>query len=156
MLTEFGYSAILITMLAIRFKGVGKKHQRSYRLVVGERRSKLHGKFVEDLGWYNPHTKEAGLNADRIKHWLNNGAQPSDTVHNLLITKGVLEGEKRMNHNLVPPKAEEEKPAEKKQESAEAEAAPASAQDSGKAQPAAEPAAEAAPAEEKTEEPKAE
>lgn len=93
-------------MLSIKLRNVGKKRQRTYRLVVLEKKSKLKGKFTEDLGWYNPHTKKAEIKADRIKYWVGVGAQPSDTVHNLLVKNGVLEGTKRPKHN-VPKKAEE-------------------------------------------------
>lgn len=71
-------------MLAIKLQRIGKKHQAMYRVVVGEKRSKLNGRQTEDVGWYNPHTKKAGLKADRIKHWLATGAQPTNTVQALL------------------------------------------------------------------------
>ena len=67
-------------MLAIRLKGIGKKHQRSFRVVLQETRSKLLGKFIEDLGWYNPHTNKSELNKERIQHWIGVGAKPSMTV----------------------------------------------------------------------------
>ncbi len=78
-------------MLAIKLQRIGKKHQAMYRLVVGERRSKLNGRQVEDLGWYNPHTKEAKFNATRVNHWMSKGAQPTDTVRVLLGKHGVLQ-----------------------------------------------------------------
>lgn len=78
-------------MLAIKLQRIGKKHQAMYRLVVGEKRTKLNGRHTEDLGWYNPHTKAAGFKADRVKHWLSVGAQPTDTVQNLL-KKHIKEG----------------------------------------------------------------
>jgi len=71
-------------MLVIRLKGIGKKHQRSFRLVLQEKRSKLVGKFIEDLGWFNPHTNKSELNKDRINHWMKVGAQPSMTVAQVL------------------------------------------------------------------------
>lgn len=71
-------------MLMIKLQRIGKKHQAMYRLVVGEKRSKLNGRQVEDLGWYNPHTKKAAFNHGRIDHWVKNGAQPTDTVKVLL------------------------------------------------------------------------
>ena len=67
-------------MLAIRLKGIGKKHQRSFRVVIQETRSKLLGKFIEDLGWYNPHTNKVELNKERIQHWIGVGARPSMTM----------------------------------------------------------------------------
>lgn len=67
-------------MLAIKLKGAGKKHQRSFRLVVQERRSKLVGKSIEDLGWYNPHTNKNEINKERVAYWMKVGAQPTMTV----------------------------------------------------------------------------
>lgn len=75
-------------MLAIKLQRTGKKHQAMYRLVVGEKRSKLNGRQTEDLGWYNPHTKKAEFKADRVKYWLSTGAQPTATVRVLLKKNG--------------------------------------------------------------------
>ncbi len=72
-------------MLSIRLRNVGKKHQRSFRLVVQEAKSKLQGKFVEDLGWWNPHTNKAEIKNDRAEYWIGKGAQPSATVRQLLV-----------------------------------------------------------------------
>lgn len=94
-------------MLALRLKRIGKKHQAAFRLVVGERRSKLKGDYTEDLGWYNPNLKKAEFKADRVKYWMSVGAKPSDTVHNLLIKYKVIEGAKVANHKQ--PKKEEVK-----------------------------------------------
>ncbi len=71
-------------MLAIKLQTAGKKHQRSFRVVVQEKRSKLQGKSVEDLGWWNPHTNKAELKIDRAEYWIKSGAQPSETVSKLL------------------------------------------------------------------------
>ncbi len=81
-------------MLAIKLQRVGKKHQPSYRLVVAEKRSKMAAPPVEDLGAYNPFTKAVTLNAERISFWIKNGAQPTLTVHNLLVTQGALSAPK--------------------------------------------------------------
>jgi small subunit ribosomal protein S16 len=71
-------------MLSIRLRNVGKKHQRSFRLVVQESHSKLQGKFLEDLGWWNPHINKAEIKNDRAEYWIGKGAQPSQTVRQLL------------------------------------------------------------------------
>jgi len=71
-------------MLAIKLRNVGKKHQRSFRVVVQEKRSKLQGKFVEDLGWWNPHTDKTELKIGRAEYWIKSGAQPSQTVRQLI------------------------------------------------------------------------
>lgn len=77
-------------MLAIKLQRIGKKHQPSYRLVVAERRSKMAAPPTEDLGAYNPATKQATFNKERVAHWLKVGAQPTVTVHNLLVKEGLL------------------------------------------------------------------
>jgi len=85
----------MINMLIIRLKPVGKKKQISFRVTVGEKRSKLNGKVMEDLGFYNPHNDKFGLKEERIKYWMSNGAQVSDTVHNILVKGGVIDSPKR-------------------------------------------------------------
>jgi small subunit ribosomal protein S16 len=94
-------------MLALRLKRIGKKHQAAFRLVVGERRSKLKGDYTEDLGWYNPGLEKAEFNKERVKYWMSVGAKPSDTVYNLLVSFKVIDGKKIANHKQ--PKKEEVK-----------------------------------------------
>ena len=79
-------------MLAIKFKKIGKKHQATFRLVVIPRRSKLNGRFVEDIGWYNPHSKKSEIDVARVKYWIGVGAQTTPTVHNLLVSQKIVEG----------------------------------------------------------------
>ena len=81
-------------MLAIKFKKVGKKNQAAFRLVVMEKRSKLQGEFVDDLGWVDPHRDTFSINTERVAHWLASGAQPTDTVRNLLIRAKAITGKK--------------------------------------------------------------
>ena len=81
-------------MLAIKLKRIGKKKQASFRVVVSERRSKLNGRSVEDLGWVNPRTNTFNVVKDRVLHWIGVGAKPTDTVHNLLVRTGVIKGPK--------------------------------------------------------------
>ncbi len=82
-------------MLAIKLQRVGKKHQPSYRLVVAEKRSKMAGPPVEDLGSYSTFTKKASINKERVSHWLRVGAEPTVTVHNFLIREGILTSAKK-------------------------------------------------------------
>ncbi len=82
-------------MLVLRLKPIGKKKQISFRLVVAEKRSKLDGRFIEDLGFYNPKTDQFNFKAERVKARIKEGAQVSDTVYNLLVTSGIIEGAKR-------------------------------------------------------------
>ncbi len=77
-------------MLAIKLQRVGKKHQPSYRFVVALKKSKMAAPPVEDLGSYNPFSKAAALKKDRVLHWIKVGAQPTVTVHNLLVKQGIV------------------------------------------------------------------
>jgi small subunit ribosomal protein S16 len=66
----------------IRLKRVGAKNNPVYRIVVADRRSPRDGKFIEEIGTYNPVKKDDNftINLDRAQYWVKNGAQPSDTV----------------------------------------------------------------------------
>ncbi len=83
-------------MLVIRLTRVGKKKQPSYRIVVQEKHKDPWGKAMDFVGQYNPRStpKTVVLKEDRIKEWLAKGAQPSATVHNLLVNAKVIAGEK--------------------------------------------------------------
>lgn len=81
-------------MLTIKFQRVGKKHQPGYRIVIAEKRSKLGGPPVEQLGFYDPKTKKASLDGERTKYWLKTGAKPTASVHNLLVKQGAISGAK--------------------------------------------------------------
>ncbi|MEK7611757.1 MAG: 30S ribosomal protein S16 [Patescibacteria group bacterium] len=98
-------------MLSIKLKRIGKKHQPAYRVVVSERRSKLHGQHTEDLGWFNPLLNTYEIKKERILHWIKVGAQPTDTIHNLLLRAGIIEGTKRAVHNQSKKKGEASAPA---------------------------------------------
>lgn len=76
----------------IRLRRVGRKKAPVYRIVVADSRSPRDGKFIEIIGQYAPRQSEGGLSvkADRANHWLDNGAQASDTVRSLLRKAGVL------------------------------------------------------------------
>ena len=64
----------------------GAKKRPSYRIVVKEKRSKRDGAYLENLGTYNPRRQppEVNLNADRVRYWIEKGAQPTDTVRRLI------------------------------------------------------------------------
>ena len=100
-------------MLRIRLRRTGQKHQPSYRVVVADQNAKRDGAFVEIVGNYNPRTEPSTvvLNEERIRHWLAQGAQPSDTVHRLLVTRGLTA--------IEPPK-QATKPSRVEREAAEA------------------------------------
>ena len=82
-------------MLTIRLTRKGKKNQPFFRVVViDKRRSSKGGRAVEDLGYKNPLTKKISINKERALYWIKNGAQPSPTVHNLLVSEKILEAKK--------------------------------------------------------------
>ncbi|MBU1895978.1 30S ribosomal protein S16 [Patescibacteria group bacterium] len=84
-------------MLMIRLQRIGKKKSPSYRLIVSEKHKNTQAGSLEILGQYDPtkDTKIVNLKEDKIKHWLSVGAQPSETVNNLLINAGVITGKKQ-------------------------------------------------------------
>ena len=78
--------------VAIRLRRTGRTKAPTYRIVVADSRSPREGKFIEILGQYQPRSgeKALNLNAERANYWMDNGAQPSDTVRSLLRKAGVL------------------------------------------------------------------
>jgi len=94
-------------MLKIRLKRVGRKHDPSFRIIVTEKHlGPKSGKYIENVGFYNVQKGDKQVDGERIKYWISKGAQVSPTVHNMLISEGVLEGKKI---NVLPKK----KPIEK-------------------------------------------
>lgn len=81
-------------MLRLRLQRRGKKNYATYRVVVADKRAPVKGRSVADLGSYNPHTDAFNVDGDKVATWLGNGAQPSATVHNLLVTHGVIKADK--------------------------------------------------------------
>lgn len=75
----------------IRFKRMGSKKAPFYRVVVADSRSPRDGRFIEELGYYNPMTKETKIDGEKASAWIKNGAQPTDTVRVLLKKSGVIE-----------------------------------------------------------------
>ncbi len=71
-------------MVKIRLKRVGSKKAPHYRVVAVDVRTRRDGKPLEDLGYYNPQSKELKLDQEAVQRWMKNGAQPSDTVASLL------------------------------------------------------------------------
>jgi small subunit ribosomal protein S16 len=78
-------------MLKIRLARVGKKKQPSYRVVVAESHFPRDGRFVEIVGIYNPRTEPTTfqVDADKVRGWLNKGAQPTERVQKLLKAQGI-------------------------------------------------------------------
>lgn len=75
-------------MLKIKLSQRGKKHQRTFRIVVAEARSKRDGKFVDDLGWWNPHENHFKINEEKLRCWQEKGAQLTEGVRNFLKSNG--------------------------------------------------------------------
>jgi len=71
-------------MLKLRLKRTGRKQSPSYRLVIMENTSRRDGRPIDELGYYNPLTKNYKFDTDKIKKWLNYGVKPTETVVNLL------------------------------------------------------------------------
>ena len=73
-------------MLAIRLMRMGAKKSPSYRVVVKEKLSKRDGAYVENVGFYNPTREpaEVRLDMERVNYWMSRGAQPTDTVRQLI------------------------------------------------------------------------
>ena len=78
----------------IRLKRMGMKKMPFYRVVVADERAPRDGRFIEEIGYYDPMTENATIkiDADLAKKWLKNGAQPTDTVKVLLKKSGIIEG----------------------------------------------------------------
>ena len=80
-------------MVRIRLKRTGRRHRPSYRLAAVDQRASRDGRVIEELGGYDPDNKKpearTTLKKDRIEYWLSKGAQPTDTVTNLLKEQGI-------------------------------------------------------------------
>lgn len=88
-------------MLKIRLQRVGRVHEPTFRLVLTDsKNSTKSGRYLEVLGSFDMrHDNLKKIDADRVKYWISKGAQPSDTVHNYLVSKKHIEGKKR---NVLP------------------------------------------------------
>ena len=77
----------------IRLRRMGAKKAPCYRIVVADSRYPRDGRFIEEIGFYNPMTEPAEINVDseKAKKWIGNGAQPTETVRDLLKKTGVLD-----------------------------------------------------------------
>ena len=135
----------------IRFQRIGRSNAPAFRIVLLEKaRAAKAGGITELLGTYNPKSKALTLDEARVKAWIAKGAQPTDSIHNLLVSKGIIEGKKI---NVLPKKT-----SQKKEEDAPAAPVSASVAEAVSAPIEAEIAAEttAAPEESPAEVPTAE
>jgi len=101
-------------MLSIRFSRIGKKNSPLFRLIVVDKQKDPWGTNLEILGNYNPRSKDAQINIDRLKYWLSKGAQCSDSIHNLLVNNKIIEGKKRTISTISKKRQEKLKAKDKK------------------------------------------
>ena len=147
--------------VAIRLSRGGAKKRPYYRIVVADSRSSRDGKYLEQIGTYNPllpkdSEERVKLNEDRARYWVGVGAQPTDRVARFLDKAGIQERAARNNPNKAEPgEKAKERAEERAAKAAEAEEAAKTAEEETNA-PAEEAAAEEAPAEEAATEEQAE
>ena len=96
-------------MLSIKFRPTGKKHQRYFKVVVAEKKSKLTGRNTDDLGWVNPHNNTYRLKKEKVEARLGKGAKSTNVVHNLLVRAGIIKGPKISVHSKSKKPADEAK-----------------------------------------------
>jgi small subunit ribosomal protein S16 len=141
--------------LKIRLARGGAKKRPFYRIVVAEASAPRDGRYVERVGTYNPmvpkdHEQRMTLNAERIAHWLGQGAQPTERVHKMLAAAGLAAAPviREQPKKSAPGKKRAEREAEAAEAAAAAEAEAAEAAAAAAEAPAEEAAVEEAPAEE--------
>lgn len=80
-------------MVKIRLKRIGAKKKPFYRIIIADERSPRDGKFIEQIGTYDPIANPSiiSVDAEKVKKWIGNGAQPTDTVKKLLKIAGVTQ-----------------------------------------------------------------
>lgn len=82
-------------MVRIRMQRLGRKSRPFYRISAIDSRTRRDGRVIEQLGWYDPlakdEAKQVHLEIDRVKHWLSVGAQPSDTVRDMLVKRDLMD-----------------------------------------------------------------
>ncbi|HPA25581.1 MAG TPA: 30S ribosomal protein S16 [bacterium] len=84
-------------MLTLKFQRLGKNKQAHFRLIIQEKAKNPKSNVLEILGWYNPVSKTKELKTERIQYWLDKGAEATVTVHNFLVSAGLIKEEKLKN-----------------------------------------------------------
>ena len=123
-------------MLTIRFSRKGKKKAPLYSIIVVEKAKDPWGDYTDKIGTYNPGTKVAVIDTDKAKDWIAKGAQPSETVHNLFVTQGLMKADKV--------RASKSKPGKKKRLQIESDKKAKDAEEAAKAKAEADAEANAA------------
>ena len=130
------------TMIKLRLKRFGKKREASFRLVACNSTSRRDGRPLQELGFYNPRTKETRLDTEAIRERLGQGAQPTDVVRTLLERGGLLEKTVRPAETVGKVKQAAKREADAKQAAKEAADAKAAAAEEKAAEAAASDSAE--------------
>ena len=108
-------------MIKLRLKRFGKKKEASFRIVACNSTSRRDGRPLQELGFYNPRTKETRLDTEALRTRLTQGAQPTDVVRTLLEKGGLLEKRERPSRAIGKAKLEKEKIAKAKSTEAESD-----------------------------------
>ena len=106
-------------MIKLRLKRFGKKKEASFRIVACNSTSRRDGRPLQELGFYNPRTKETRLDTEALRTRLTQGAQPTDVVRSLLEKGGLLEKKERPSIAIGKAKIEKEKAAKAKNKNEE-------------------------------------
>ena len=120
-------------MIKLRLKRFGKKKEASFRIIACNSTSRRDGRPLQELGFYNPRTKETRLDTEALRIRLTQGAQPTDVVRTLLEKGGLLEKKERPSIAIGKAKLEMEKLAKAKTKDEESDSSKAES-DSSKAQ----------------------
>ena len=109
LLTTFRLSFTIHPMLKIRLRRRGKNKYATYRIVVAQHSAPVKGKFIADLGFYNPHSKEFSIKKEDVATWISKGAKASPTIHNLMVNHKIIDAPKVMSWKPKKKAAEEKK-----------------------------------------------
>lgn len=84
-------------MLMIKLAKVGKKKKQIFKIIISEKARDPYGKALEILGSYDPYSKKLEVKADRVKYWISQGSQMTESINNLFVDNKVIEGKKVKN-----------------------------------------------------------
>jgi len=111
--------------LKIRLKRMGAKKSPFYRIVVSEAKTPRDGRFVEEIGYYDPIRKDLKVDNESAQKWIKNGAQPTETAKSLLVKSGAIEAPKKVYKQTAAPVKKEPKEAKTAEEKPAKEINPA-------------------------------
>lgn len=106
-------------MVKLRLIRTGRRNDPHFRIVAQDEKQPPKGKYLDLLGTYDPLRKKRTLNREKILSWISKGAVPSDTLWNMLVSEGIIKGEKRAVHakaKNAPPSLRDEKKGEAAEE----------------------------------------